>query len=438
MLKRYLDKLLGSDLSLRPKQVKTRQRLLLIGGAASIGLAFLLGMGAFSKASQEVSSKEKASSSKKLDVASDSLDVRDIWADRIERRAKDTDEKAERMEAENKLLKKRLETVEDILKKATSSPGMTDNASFEGEGGDVFPGSPQGESQGVRDIERGGDFRPTRQEHEEEKGVRFASQGEIPASEFSPQKGPKILHLSLGEIAPLKNADSYVPSGTYAKAVLLSGVVVSTSQASQSNPQPVILRIADLGNLPRGFKSKLKDAILIGSCHGEISPERAICRLYKLSYVEEDGTTIEKSVQGWIFGEDGASGVRGKVVDRSGEVLREAFLAGILSGMSNFLKYESSRGIFPVTPFGQTNAMAPADAIKGSIGAGAGNAFDRAAQYGISKAEAMKPVIVIESGRVVDIVFKEGFDLHPSADTTAPLKLASHNSTSTPHQLGGF
>ncbi|KAB2834511.1 MAG: conjugal transfer protein TraB, partial [Caedimonadaceae bacterium] len=245
------------------------------------------------------------------------------------------------------------------------------------------------------------------------------------------KKRSKILHKKRENTQKLyKNASHYVPAGSYAKAVLTSGVVVSTSVATQSNPQPIILRLADEGILPRGFFSHLKDAVLIGSCYGDLSAERALCRLHTLSFIERDGTTVERPVEGWIIGEDGAPGLRGKIVDRAGEVAREAFLSGILSGMSSFLQFDASRSVYPVTPFGQTNALSPKDALAGGLGKGAGNALDKLAEFSIKRAEAMQPVIVVNGGRVVDVVFKRGIDLLP--DIVPQVKLVSDTSSSTP------
>ena len=57
----------------------------------------------------------------------------------------------------------------------------------------------------------------------------------------------------------LKTVDNYIPAGSFAKAVLLSGVDAETGLNSSSDPEPVLIRIIDHGTLPRKFKSDLKD-----------------------------------------------------------------------------------------------------------------------------------------------------------------------------------
>ncbi|NRA89965.1 MAG: conjugal transfer protein TraB, partial [Simkaniaceae bacterium] len=167
------------------------------------------------------------------------------------------------------------------------------------------------------------------------------------------------------------------------------------------------------GNLPRGWKSRLKDAVMIGSCYGDLSSERAMCRIHSLSFVEANGRTVEKQVEGWIIGEDGSPGLRGIVVDRAGKVVREAFVAGMLSGMSNFFKSSAQSSVFPVSPFGQTDALKTDDVLKSGAAQGASNALEKLADFSIKRAEAMSPVLIVHPGRVVDVVFKKGFDLNP-------------------------
>ena len=49
--------------------------------------------------------------------------------------------------------------------------------------------------------------------------------------------------------------------------------------------------------------------------------------------------------------------------------------------------------------------------LQAGIYTGAGNAFDKLADFAIKRADSMNPVIVVNSGRIVDVVFKKGFAL---------------------------
>lgn len=420
-MKRFISGLFKDSDQLEGSHIKRRQltRVLVLSGVAVSAL--VVGLGFFKKSpqSQSMIKPSKMAEPQRLAVASDSVDVRDIWANRIEERAKEAEAKAEQIAASNEILTKRLESLEEIL----SHGAVMDQPE-----GQNYPPQTHGstvEAPRLSGLSQQDAFTTLPPES-------FGSpMGEMHTAPLEAKKRSKILHKKRENTQKLyKNASHYVPAGSYAKAVLTSGVVVSTSVATQSNPQPIILRLADEGILPRGFFSHLKDAVLIGSCYGDLSAERALCRLHTLSFIERDGTTVERPVEGWIIGEDGAPGLRGKIVDRAGEVAREAFLSGILSGMSSFLQFDASRSVYPVTPFGQTNALSPKDALAGGLGKGAGNALDKLAEFSIKRAEAMQPVIVVNGGRVVDVVFKRGIDLLP--DIVPQVKLVSDTSSSTP------
>ncbi|MDP5012839.1 MAG: TraB/VirB10 family protein, partial [Alphaproteobacteria bacterium] len=129
-----------------------------------------------------------------------------------------------------------------------------------------------------------------------------------------------------------KSIDHYVPAGSFVRGRLTSGVVAPTSVQSSSNPQPIHIELTNFGNLPRGFKTDVKQCFLIGSAYGDLSSERVLMRLETLSCVErKTEEIIELDVDGFVTGEDGANGLRGILVDRTGPAMRNAFLGGFLS-----------------------------------------------------------------------------------------------------------
>lgn len=210
-----------------------------------------------------------------------------------------------------------------------------------------------------------------------------------------------------------KDIKDYITTGSFARGVLLTGAVVGTGTNNAVAPEPIMLRLVDTAIFSKGNKTEqIKEAILIGSCSGDISSERAKCRLETVSLLNRNGDIIEKSVEGWIIGEDGRPGIKGVVVDRSSDVARMAVLNGVLGGIAQFFQNQATNGVFPISPItGQQHAMKAKDSLKGGIYAGAGNALEKLADFAIKRAESMSPVIVVASGRVVDVVFRKGFDL---------------------------
>ncbi|SPP24752.1 conjugal transfer protein [Orientia tsutsugamushi] len=138
---------------------------------------------------------------------------------------------------------------------------------------------------------------------------------------------------------PKKNVENYVTSGSSARAVLLIEVVVDTGTKSSSSPEPIVLQLLDTAILYNKYKTdQIKNAILIGSCNGEMSSERAKCRIETLSVVNNQGDIIEKKVEGWLIGEDGRSGIKGIVVDKSSNIASMAALNGVFSSIAKFLQ----------------------------------------------------------------------------------------------------
>lgn len=367
------------------------------------------------------------SSAKEIKMSS-SMDVvnpQHKWADRMEDQAKVATERAQAAEEKTKILEKKIDLLTETIQKLGQSTSLPQDK--EGEG--ALPPSISS------------NLLPEQESNFQEQSLPFTPQPSLSGeslpeqTETAPQaKKSKIKHLSLSELegAPIYNVSTYIPAGTHAKAILTSGVVASTATSASANPQPIVLRLADQGNLPRGFKGEMRDAVLIGACYGDLSSERAFCRLQTISWVEPSGETVERQIEGWILGEDGRPGIKGTVVDRAGEVARESLFAGILSGISNFLKFDATSSVYPVTPFGQTNALNTQNALKGAAGNGVGNALDKLADFSIKRAEQMQPVILVSSGRLVDVVFKKGLDLR-RVEARSPLTLVGTN-TALPDQ----
>jgi conjugal transfer pilus assembly protein TraB len=244
------------------------------------------------------------------------------------------------------------------------------------------------------------------------------------AAKLSPKPIPKLIHLHQDSSDNSKKTQDYVAAGAFARAVLLTGVVADTGVSTSAEPQPILLRLVDHGIFSKGFKiDQLKDAVLIGSCYGQISSERANCRLESVSLTSKDGQIIERKVEGWLIGEDGRPGIKGLVVDKASKVARAAMLNGILGGISSFFQNQASSGIYPISPItGQTNALTGGKALQAGASQGSSNALNKLADYAIKRAESMNPVIVIGAGRVIDVVFKKGF--HIKDEPTKALKVA--------------
>jgi conjugal transfer pilus assembly protein TraB len=209
----------------------------------------------------------------------------------------------------------------------------------------------------------------------------------------------------------------YIPSGAFTRALLLGGLDAPTGGQAQRNPQPVLLRLMDNAVLPNQFRSKVKECFVVGAGYGDVSSERAYIRTESLSCITRDGTAIDVPVKGYVAGEDGKAGMRGRLVSKQGQILANALLAGVASGIGQ--AFTQSATTMSISPLGTTSTVDPAKQLQAGLGTGVGKALDRLAQYYITLAEKVFPVIEIDAGRTVDVVLTQGIALQGSLDAAA-------------------
>lgn len=221
-----------------------------------------------------------------------------------------------------------------------------------------------------------------------------------------PRGGPSAAASTPDQKGSVRTAQNYLPAGMFGHAKLLSGLDAPTGGQAQSNPHPVLLQLMDLAILPNQYRYDWAKCLIVGAGYGELSSERAYIRTESLSCVSKDGKVLDVPIKGFIAGEDGKAGMRGRLVSKQGQVLGNALLAGVVSGIGTGL--ERSSTIQSVSPLGSTSTIKPGQEFQSGIGAGVGRALDRLANYYIQLAEKMFPVIEIDADRSVDVVLTQG------------------------------
>lgn len=204
----------------------------------------------------------------------------------------------------------------------------------------------------------------------------------------------------------VKTTQNYLPSGMFGQAVVLSGLDAPTGGQAQTNPHPVLLQLRDLAILPNKYRYDWKSCTVTGAGYGDISSERAYIRTESLSCVSKDGKVLDVPIKGYIAGEDGKAGMRGRLVSKQGQALANALLAGVVSGIGSGL--EKSSTIQSISPLGATSTVKSGSEYQAGIGQGVGRALDKLSNYYIQLAEKMFPVIEVDAGRVVDVVLTKG------------------------------
>lgn len=202
---------------------------------------------------------------------------------------------------------------------------------------------------------------------------------------------------------------TYIPRGTFARAVLMSGMKAPTGGQSQSNPSPLQLRIIEPVRMPNGYEADLTGCIVMGNAMGSLESESAKIRLDGISCIDGKEQAYDVAIRGYIAGEDGIEGMSGTVVTKTGQMMGNALMASIGSGIGEAFRSASetqSTSVFGTT----TTNTNPGEGFTRGFGAGTQRAFDLLAKYYITLAEKTYPVVEVQPGRVVDIVFQSSIE----------------------------
>lgn len=223
---------------------------------------------------------------------------------------------------------------------------------------------------------------------------------------------------------PMRTVDNYIPAGAFAPAVVLEGVNASTSVHAQGDPRPITVQITEDAYLPSNHRSRLKGCFITAAAAGDISSERAYVRLEKLSCVEQKtGEVIEISVKGHLVGTDSKSGQRGRLVDRTGPMMRNAAIGGFLSGAAEFLSQNRNPIKFLPSGIAESSAVPTGELLGQGLAKGTSSALEKYADYYIKRAEQMQPIIEVTAGMEVSVIFTEGFSLSDSMTRSAISKV---------------
>jgi conjugal transfer pilus assembly protein TraB len=201
-------------------------------------------------------------------------------------------------------------------------------------------------------------------------------------------------------------------AGSILEGVLLSGMDAPTSAAAKKNPYPALIRIKKEAILPNYYRQNVRECFVIVSGFGELSSERARLRTERVSCVRNDGTVMESDISGYVTGEDGKVGVRGRLVTKQGAVIAKSLAAGALAGFGENitptaipqLSLDSSEQ----QQFQRPNAKQAAEV---GVYRGISEAAGAVSQFYLEMAKEMVPVIEVDAGRKVNIILVRGVNL---------------------------
>jgi conjugal transfer pilus assembly protein TraB len=206
-----------------------------------------------------------------------------------------------------------------------------------------------------------------------------------------------------------QTAENYLPSGTFIRAVNLSGLDAPTGGQNQNDPHPVVFRLVDHAMLPNKFRANVKECRVTGNGYGDISSERAFIRLDRLSCIDENGGAIDVDIKGYVAGEDGKAGMRGRLVEKTGQVLANALLVSVAGGIGQAFSADATTT--STSALGSVSTVSPGKEFQSGFGDGVKDSMDRLAQYYIALAEKMFPIVEVDAGRMVDIILTQGISI---------------------------
>jgi len=205
-----------------------------------------------------------------------------------------------------------------------------------------------------------------------------------------------------------RNAETYLPSGTFFKVSTVNGIDAPAGGQAQNNPQPLLMVVSDWGNMPNSFKADVKHCFVIGSAWGDLSSERAMARTETLSCIRPNGDVIDVPLTGFVVGPDGRNGFRGRVVTKQGQVLANALWTGMLTGFGDVARQMNSTPVIIAGSVANRQSPTAEEVLQRSALGGVGEAAKTLSQYYISLAEKLYPVIETDGGLSAEIVLTRG------------------------------
>ena len=214
-----------------------------------------------------------------------------------------------------------------------------------------------------------------------------------------------------------KTVKNYMPAGTFMEGILLSGLDAPSGVQTSGNPVPALIQITDYGMLPNDWRKDIKKCRVTVEGYGDLASERAYLRTLFLSCVKHNGAVIEVPLKAYVSGEDGKTGLRGKVVSKQGRMIAKSIWAGTVAGLGGALTNRYTTTL--TSPLGSVSTYDGKNSFKRGFSSGIGKALDRVANYYLKQAERVYPVIEIGAGRRVTIILQKGVRLEKNKPPVA-------------------
>ncbi|MCO4319904.1 TrbI/VirB10 family protein [Aliidiomarina quisquiliarum] len=214
-----------------------------------------------------------------------------------------------------------------------------------------------------------------------------------------------------------EEAEFTLAMGSLISGTTLNGVAAPTAVGRSDQPIPVLMRIKQMAAMPNFFTLDIRDCHILGSSIGDLASSRVYIRAEGISCITKDGRAIERNITAYaVSSKDGMAGVEGEVVTRSGEMLVNTMQAGFLSG---FAQAATPQRVQPINTDPSTRTLYQTENLDRMAGSGmltgASNALDKVADYYMTMADAMWPVVEILPGVQIDFIVQRGMTMQLGA-----------------------
>lgn len=233
----------------------------------------------------------------------------------------------------------------------------------------------------------------------------------------------KIRTISSTVVDPV-NPDINIPAGAVFTGTLVTGVDAPTNDGAKADPYPVLIKLNNLDFLPNEYATDLASCFVLMSSYGDMSSQRALMRTQSLSCVNQQGYILEGAIKGYVVGNDGKIGIAGRLVSKQGSLIAKSLSVGFLQGIGNALSHPNI--------VINNDKFSAGDVLKQAGLNGAGTALNRVANFYLSLASKMFPLVEVEAGRKIDIVLTAPVSLQASNRKVTRTPLEVHATPATP------
>ena len=213
------------------------------------------------------------------------------------------------------------------------------------------------------------------------------------------------LHLGVlgsGAGSNMQSIVDAIAAGTLMSGRLITGLDAPTGENARNEPYPALIRLTGHAVGPHGKKISVDGCMLVAAGYGDMSSERVYLRTENISCKGYEGP-----IAGYITGEDGKAGMRGRLVSKQGKLIARAMVAGFLDGFGNMFSSTPVTSIQTGSDVSSTKVyqrtLSP-ESLQSAAFSGAGKALDRISKFYLGLAEKLFPVLEVDASRKIDIV----------------------------------